>query len=149
MNPKFVAVVGARNASKEQERKVRGIVKLLANVGHTLVSGGCYAGPDKWAEEEADKLKMNKLIIKPTVFTTIGYFARNKLIAEKSSIVFAFYGMNGRIGGTLNTVNEAKKLGKSVYEIFEDGRIISNEGCEELDPKLNEFSNLKMILEGC
>lgn len=54
-----------------------------------LVSGGCHLGGiDIWAEEEADRMGIEKRIFLPKTRQWSGYRARNIQIAEESDVVY-------------------------------------------------------------
>ena len=106
----YIGIVGSR---KRTERiHIREILRhfLLLSKGRDseicLVSGGAK-GIDTEAEQIADSLGIEKLIFKPkrNEYSIKGddiYFERNKLIAEKSDILFAF--PLNRKGGTMDTI---------------------------------------------
>lgn len=86
-----VGIVGheAKKFTPETEEKAREIIRSLLLPGDILVSGGCHLGGiDIWAEEEADKLGLGKMIFLPkTQSWEGGYRERNLMIASESHIV--------------------------------------------------------------
>ena len=87
-----IGIVGHEGAkfTKASELKAREVIRTLLDVPHAiLVSGHCHLGGiDIWAEEEAARLGIDKLIFPPKRLTWEGgYKQRNIQIAENSSIV--------------------------------------------------------------
>lgn len=86
-----VGIVGHEGAkfTAETEAVARNIIRSLLSPGDILVSGGCHLGGiDIWAEEEADKLGIQKEIHIPAKRTWEGgYKQRNLKIADTSDIV--------------------------------------------------------------
>lgn len=90
-----IGIVGAEAAkfTKVGEERAREIIyNILSGTQAetiTLVSGGCHLGGiDIWAEEEADKLGIPKLIHLPKNREwSSGYKPRNILIAKGSAVV--------------------------------------------------------------
>jgi len=111
-----VAIVGSRKRSDKQN--VYDVVDSL-DKKDVVVSGGCV-GVDTWAEDRANERGLKTEIYKPRFNAAKGYheivkvyYARNKQIAEAADIVFAFV-WKSRTGGTENTIEYARKLGKKV-----------------------------------
>jgi len=75
--------------TSKTEAKARRIIQSLLSEGDIVVSGGCHLGGiDIWAEEEADKLGLEKEIYLPaTQKWEGGYKQRNLQIANESDIV--------------------------------------------------------------
>jgi hypothetical protein len=86
-----VGIVGheAKKFTPVTEAKAREVIRTLLVPGSTLVSGHCHLGGiDIWAEEEADRLGIPKLIFPPkSLDWTNGYKPRNLQIARNSAIV--------------------------------------------------------------
>jgi hypothetical protein len=86
-----VGIVGheAKKFTIETEEKAREIIRSLLSPNDILVSGGCHLGGiDIWAEEEADKLGLEKEIHLPAIRKWEGGFKqRNLMIANTSDIV--------------------------------------------------------------
>jgi len=86
-----VGIVGheARKFTPETEAKAREIIRSLLSPDDILVSGGCHLGGiDIWAEEEANKLGLEKEIYLPAIPRWEGGFKqRNLKIARASDIV--------------------------------------------------------------
>lgn len=113
-------IIGSRRRTDRQT--VIDFVNTLT-FADIVVSGGC-AGPDLWAEHAAKNLGIDTLIFLPKLppagsprheFTK-AYYARNKLIAENSDIIVAFVATD-RKGGTENTLQYARRLGKKIIII--------------------------------
>lgn len=152
-----VGIVGAEGAkfTPEGERLAKEYIScilrglnpgLLAHLPHdqlppgaannVLISGGCHLGGiDIWAEEEADRLGLYKIIHYPRVQMWSGYRARNILIAKDSHVLHnitvnrlpeGFLGMRHKFcyhcgpeaphvkSGGCWTANYAEQLGKKV-----------------------------------
>jgi hypothetical protein len=86
-----VGIVGheAKKFTVETEKKSREVIRSLLSPGDILVSGGCHLGGiDIWAEEEADKLGLEKEIYLPATRRWEGGFKqRNLQIANASDVV--------------------------------------------------------------
>ena len=86
-----VGIVGheAKKFTPETEAKAREIIRSLLSSNDILVSGGCHLGGiDIWAEEEADKMGLEKEIHLPAIKQWEGGFKqRNLMIANSSDIV--------------------------------------------------------------
>jgi predicted Rossmann fold nucleotide-binding protein DprA/Smf involved in DNA uptake len=115
---RFVGIVGSRR--RYDKEAVFDLVDSLDPKNTTIVTGGCL-GPDKWAEERAKELEIPVIIYFPKAVTAKRdyvsivkeYYARNKLIAEKSDIIYAFVARD-RKGGTENTIRFARRRKKQV-----------------------------------
>lgn len=114
-----VGVVGSRR--RDCESLVRRLVNALPG-DSVVVSGGCR-GVDTWAKEAADNRGMDKSIHKPDLKGVKGYadavkryYARNKIVAAQSTVLFAFTAED-RTGGTENTIDYALEYGRVVYVI--------------------------------
>ena len=116
---KRIAVVGSR---------VFGDYDLLDNVlkefiepEDLIVSGGAV-GADSMAQRWAKENGRSILIHYPNYALNgrVATFVRNRYIAEDAEIVLAFYAP-GRfhLGGTANTVNHARELGREIHEYEE------------------------------
>lgn len=87
-----IGIVGneAAKFTLETELKARELIRALLSVpSAVLVSGGCYLGGiDIYAEEEADKLGIQKMIFLPAHKAwNNGYRPRNIKIAENSHVL--------------------------------------------------------------
>lgn len=86
-----VGVVGheAAKFTPETEDRARALIRRVLSGATALVSGGCHLGGiDIWAEEEADRLRIPKIIHLPKSQTwSGGYKERNLLIARDSDVV--------------------------------------------------------------
>jgi len=111
-----VGIVGSR---KYTDRKaVQNLVKSL-KPDDVVVSGGCR-GVDTWAEQEARKRRLGRIIFEPDLSAVRNrgeaarkYFERNLLIARECDVLHAFVASD-RKGGTENTIAHARKLKKPV-----------------------------------
>ena len=116
---RYIGIVGSRRRVMMADRKAVWMAFIhlqnkLKKKGFkvVIVSGGCHAGADAFAEEIAEKLKVPIIIHKPDrskmknntrwEFTKICY-ARNKLIAINSHYLIACPAVD-RTGGTENTI---------------------------------------------
>lgn len=81
-----------------------------------IVSGGAK-GTDTLAEKYASELDVEMIIFRPNYqkFGRLAALYRNTEIIEKSDIVFAFW--DGKSRGTIDSINKAKKLGKTLFII--------------------------------
>lgn len=129
-----IAIVGSREFANYAQLK-REVDKIIRR-GDLIISGGAKSstpgmGWDSKAKASADSLaqryaKENAyriLIIYPdwnTHYKGAG-FVRNKEIVEESEIVLAFY-RKGHFqqGGTANTAEWARKLGRPLHEYLEE-----------------------------
>ncbi|MAE81809.1 MAG: hypothetical protein CMB80_03655 [Flammeovirgaceae bacterium] len=113
-----IGIVGSRR------RHCKDLVEALVAEfpqGTVVVSGGCR-GVDSWAAEAAAKRGLGVIVYAPDLPSgnsprwefTKAYFARNKLIAENSDVLYAFVSPD-RKGGTENTIKHAKELGRRIY----------------------------------
>jgi len=122
MKARAVAIVGPRRRNTEADRKaVEDLVKTLAP--DTKVISGGAGGIDTFAIEAAKKFHLEWEVILPETTPGMPYYEvcramydRNKKVAERASVVYAFVSKN-REGGTENTIKWAKKLKKNV-ELF-------------------------------
>ena len=112
----YIGFVGSRRYKDEEN--VRKVVRSVIDEYDVVVSGRAI-GPDSWAEDEANKLKAKTRIFLPKInkgmpkYEVINaYYDRNRKIVEYSDIIHAF--VVDDKGGTWNTIQWAKKLGKRV-----------------------------------
>lgn len=88
----IIGIVGSEAAkfSKESELKAREAIRLILKDATAVCSGHCHLGGiDIWAEEEADKLGLQKHIFPPKYHNwNDGYKPRNLQIARTSDIVY-------------------------------------------------------------
>lgn len=87
-----VGIVGheAAKFTVDSEVQAKAIIRHLLNqTGAVLVSGGCHLGGiDIWAEEEADRLGLRKVIHKPKKLTWAdGFRPRNEAIARDADVM--------------------------------------------------------------
>lgn len=123
-----IAFVGSR-AFSDSELVRRSVEALIAKHGaFRLVSGGAK-GADSLSEHWALTLMPDQ---KPIIFLPNSEkakqafgdsfrdraFGRNKWIVDNAKFVVAFFQGSTMTGGTLNTVNHAKRQGKIVYAYF-------------------------------
>lgn len=89
----YIGIVGneAAKFTKRSEEAARELIRLLLlnDSNPILVSGGCHLGGiDIYAEQEADKLGIQKEIFLPKELNWLyGYKPRNIKIAQKSDVV--------------------------------------------------------------
>lgn len=105
-----IGVIGSRSW---KDKKL--IFDLLTNNKDKIseiVSGGAVSGADKIGARWARKNDKELVIFYPDKKRKHMYHYRNRLIAEYSDIVVAFW--DGKSSGTMYTVEYAKKLGKKV-----------------------------------
>jgi len=112
---KYVGIVGSRRRRCEHE--VRELVRSLPrNV--VVISGGAK-GPDNWAIDEAKKLGIKTIVLRPKKrgpgygWACRAYTERNRKIADSVEILFAFVASDRR-GGTEQTIKFAKRNGVKV-----------------------------------
>lgn len=131
---KRIGIVGSRRRSTIQDRKIVSdiIHQAIDKFGPArieIVSGGCRSGADKFAKDLAEfyglSYKEFPIPTEPPVrhrgeFTERAY-ARNKLIAEYSDVLFALAHPD-RTGGTENTVSYSLEFGKKVFVVDPRGR---------------------------
>jgi len=123
-----IAFVGSR-AFSDSELVRRSVEALRAKHGDfRLVSGGAK-GADSLGEHWARTLMPDQ---KPIIFLPNSEkakavfgdsfrdraFGRNGWIVDNAEVVVAFFQGAAMSGGTLNTVNHAKRQGKMVYAYF-------------------------------
>lgn len=118
---RHIGVVGSRDF--RNYRQMCDTLNKELYRGDIIVSGGA-AGADSLAQRYAKEYGFAILIFYPDYqhYGRGATFARNKLIAEASDKVFAFY-VKDRFqqGGTRNTIEWAEKLGVPYKEYSEDG----------------------------
>jgi hypothetical protein len=138
-----IGIVGSRRRNTLHDRKI--VFKLVEwllsgelECGRPLqlVSGGCPKGADAFAEEAAKIFAGVEIEVVPVdkegvssrwEFRTRA-FARNRVIAEKSRILFALVHPD-RKGGTENTIEHALELKVPVYLVHADGTVyLSQDG---------------------
>jgi hypothetical protein len=104
-----LGVVGSRRRNSQKDKNlIRNAILTLKP--DELVSGGCYAGADKFAEEISIELNIPIKIFYPKIKNgmqkfemTKEYYARNKEIAEYSDVLLAVVAKD-RTGGTEHTI---------------------------------------------
>jgi len=115
----YLGIVGSRKRHSAQDYDIiyNFVLDFINKHGKdiTIVSGGAK-GIDSLAEIVALELKLDTIIYKPdySQYNQKGYriyFERNKLIAKKSNYLLALPNSNMK-GGTINTINYFKALGK-------------------------------------
>lgn len=86
-----VGIVGheAAKFTPETEARAKALIRRALSGATAVVSGGCHLGGiDIWAEEEADRLGIPKIIHLPKRQTwSGGYKERNLLIAQDSDVL--------------------------------------------------------------
>lgn len=112
----FIGIIGSRK--RKDLHKVSALVDSLPT-NCVVVSGGCK-GVDSVAADRAKERGLDVVEFLPLLKQGMSYpemvqayYARNKKIAEKSEIIYAFVSED-RKGGTENTIKHAKALGKKI-----------------------------------
>jgi hypothetical protein len=119
-----IGVVGSRSSNELQKKLLE--ETLGKHIEDTIISGGCYAGADKWAEEFADEHGVKKVIFKPKGTFPKDFHDRNTEIVEASDALIATIPENPnlqRFAGTEQTVREAIDKGIPVTLIDPKGRV--------------------------
>jgi predicted Rossmann fold nucleotide-binding protein DprA/Smf involved in DNA uptake len=115
-----IAVVGSREFGNYGQ--VCEVLDSILYRGDSIVSGGAV-GVDSMAQRYAKERGFTIVIIYPDYahYGRGAAFVRNKEIVENSDRVLAFYA-KGRFhqGGTANTAEWARKLGKALQEFEEE-----------------------------
>jgi len=109
-----VGIVGSRsrNSLKDKELIKEVLLRQLKKgINIHLVSGGCYKGTDKFAEELAEELGLGISIHYPDAPKDCerweyaqACYDRNTLIANESQILIVLW--DGISGGTKNTIDK-------------------------------------------
>lgn len=114
-------IVGSRRR-KDKETVVAFVNGLEEE--DVVVTGGCR-GVDTWAAEAATARGLRTRIMRPdtskcrTRFEVAdAYYDRNRRIAAESDVVVAFVASDRR-GGTENTIEHAKRLGRAIRIVEE------------------------------
>lgn len=116
-----IAVVGSREFKNWAQLRIA-IDEVIESEDDEIVSGGAR-GADSMAQRYAKEFG-HDIQIKYPKYARYGRgatFTRNKVIAENSDLVLAFY-QKGHFqeGGTANTAEWARKLGIELIEYEED-----------------------------
>jgi len=135
MESTFVGIVGSRRRATLADRKMvfRLVERLRDHYASrsrlVLVSGGCPTGADHFMEEAAQVYGVETEIHpvdKKGITTKWEFreraFSRNRVVAERSSIVFCLVSPD-RTGGTENTIDHAVELKKKIFLVTETGDI--------------------------
>ena len=113
---KVIGIVGSRRRNSEEDYKI--LEKKFLEIyedGDEIVSGGCSKGADFFCEQLAKKYQVT-IKIYYAQWDKLGKsagFARNTYIAQDADVLICMVS-NDRLGGTENTINTAKKLGKKI-----------------------------------
>jgi predicted Rossmann fold nucleotide-binding protein DprA/Smf involved in DNA uptake len=116
-----IGVVGSR-AFKNYAQLKRVVTGYIISDDDEIVSGGAI-GADSMAQRFAKEEQYNMVIKYPQyrVYGSPATFVRNKLIVENSDVVLAFYAKGSfQQGGTANSAEWARKLGKELHEYEEE-----------------------------
>lgn len=117
-----VGIVGSRSRNSERDKNI--LTRVLCRYMDKdcrihVVSGGCYKGADKFAEELAEEYMLGTSIHKPDTFEGMkrweyarACYERNTLIAEECDLLLALW--DGVSSGTKDTIDKVKKLEKPV-----------------------------------
>lgn len=112
--PSRYAIIGTRHFTRLD--LVKELVDHLPKWA-VIVSGGAI-GPDSTAVSTAESLGMTTEVYPPRwhdengVYRPGAAFERNGLVVKNADAVFAFW--DGKSGGTLDAIQKAVKLGKTV-----------------------------------
>ena len=123
-----VGVVGSRESNESQKQVLFILLtKIISDVKDVkLVSGGCYKGADKWAEEFAAENLLEMKVHKPEKMNAFYFRQRNLAITDDSDIVIATMPKNPdyrRFAGTEQTVRCALYRKIPVILIHDDCEI--------------------------
>ncbi len=122
MNKLKIGIVGSR---KRNTIRYKNSLLELLRVNDWLnsdkvmyISGGCYIGGDKFAEEIAHQYNINILIFYAnwSKYGKGAGYKRNKLIANECDILIAIPNPD-KDGGTEHTISLVRELDKDVYLI--------------------------------
>lgn len=138
-----IAIVGSRRRhNRKVQQQIFCIVEeCMLDCGRKdepfeVVSGGCMLGADIFARDAAHAYRVPYWEFPVDHSTPIEHkgefakraYARNRLIAERADVIYAFVSAD-RTGGTENTIKHAKELGKTVFVIDGAGQIyLEHEG---------------------
>lgn len=115
-----VGIVGSREFLNLNQLRRESIKHLTGN--DEIVSGGAK-GADSFAQIVAKELGIPIHIYYPNYskYGKPATFIRNTTIAEQSDVILAFF-QKGRMyqGGTNDTIEKAKKLGKQIIAFEEE-----------------------------
>ena len=112
---KYIGIVGSRRRNEESDYRL--VLEAFYNFrepGDIIVSGGCWAGADRFAETIAKKEQV-PILIYYAEWDRLGKgagFARNGDIAAKSDILIACVAPD-RTGGAEDTIKKFTKFGKT------------------------------------
>jgi len=127
-----IGIVGSREFT--DQTLMRRVIKALVQKHgpFRLVSGGAKGADSLAAEEHAANVPEGGQTIHlpnhPDAYRAFGQnfrdraFGRNAWIVRDSDFIVAFFVTPEMKGGTLNTVNHARRSGKAVYAHMGDGR---------------------------
>lgn len=119
VSPKIIGIVGSRRRdSQEDYDKLKRILDSIYYIGDWFVSGGCYKGADRMAEDYA-YIHNIPMIIYEADWNKYGKAAgpiRNEYIARDCTALVALPSID-RAGGTESTIEAAKRLGRKVILI--------------------------------
>ena len=131
-----IGIVGSRIYEKKREIK-NFIFQIKEKYGDdvTIVSGGCKDGADKYVKKYTLEFGLSYMEYPPAhhtynlycdlpeqyygkPFSKKHFFVRNKIIAKTCDTVVAFIVEGRKCNGSLDTIKQAKKLGKKVKIIY-------------------------------
>jgi len=109
-----VGIVGSRRRNKQEDKQLL-LDKVIAcglkfDEDLEIISGGCWCGADKFAEEISKQYGYDMIIRRPKYrkYGRKATFVRNDLIAKESEILIACVAEDRR-GGTEDTIKKFKR----------------------------------------
>lgn len=129
--PKKVAIIGSRSYAKVEGNAHRAylegkmkfwINRFMDNLpDDTIFISGHAIGVDQWAEQEANRRKMTKVIYNPHDEKLDNYvaacFARNTKIANSADILVAMVDETA-MNGSKNTIDKARRRGIPIIILY-------------------------------
>lgn len=106
-----VGVIGSR--TWKDKNLIFDVLGLNKEKIKEIVSGDAVSGADKIGARWGRKNDKKVVIFAPDSKRKHRYHYRNRLIAEYSDVIVAFW--DGKSSGTMYTVDYAKRLNKKVY----------------------------------
>ena len=119
---KRIGIIGSRrrNSQEDYNQAEKAFLEVYED-GDEIVSGGCWAGADLWAEKIAKKFQVT-IKIYYAQWDRLGKgagFARNTYIVRDSDVLLCQVSSD-RKGGTEDSVRKAEKLGKKIILLVDN-----------------------------